>query len=107
MVAFCRRTGSLLIGVSGGRGAVRRFARDERLAVSDLRFGHPAWCWFLAYEKNFIPYNRWQVVRTDHHDVVQIDCANETRVRGLVGQMEAVGHTLPTEPLDWTIKRPV
>ncbi len=90
---------------SGWAGAVR-FHRDEEDVLATVLFAFLTFSWSVVDDLFFIPDHGRQLVQTDHHDVIHAECASEGRVRQLVEVMAEAGYELPTEPPDWTFKRP-
>jgi len=66
-----------------------------------LTFG---WC--VDDDLFFIPDHGRQLLQTDHHDVIHVQCTSGERVQRLVHHMAEAGYELPREPPDWTFKRP-
>ena len=93
-------------GIPDGWAGAIRFDRAEEGAVVAVLFAAMAFGWHGADDLFFVPDHARQLVRTDHHDVLHAECASEGRVEELVGHMAAAGYELPTEPPDWTFKRP-
>jgi hypothetical protein len=93
-------------GVPDGWVGAMRFARGEESAVVAVLFAYLAFGWCSDEDLYFIPDHGRQVVQTDHHDVVHVECAEEARVLELVGHMEVAGYPLPSELPDETFRRP-
>ena len=62
-------------GIPDGWAGVVRFARDERSAVFAVMFAYLAFGWCLGDDLYFVPDHGHQVVQTDHHDVIHVECA--------------------------------
>lgn len=93
-------------GISDGWAGAVRFDRAEvDVAVAVL-------CAFLTYGWHspddvwFVPDHGRQIVQTDHHDVIHVECRDEARVLALVEHMAGMGYGLPAEPPDATFKWP-
>ncbi len=93
-------------GVPDGWAGAVRFGRSERPAVLAAVFAYLAFGWCSGDDLYFVPDHGRQVVQTDHHDVIHVECGDEGRVAELVGHMAAAGYPLPTEPPDETFKWP-
>jgi hypothetical protein len=89
----------------GWEGAVR-FNREERSAILAVLFAYLAFGWHSGDDLYFVPDHGRQLVQTDHHDVLHVECTDESRVFELVAHMAAAGYELPTETPDETFKRP-
>jgi len=87
------------------RGAVR-FERDEENVLLAVLFAYLAFGWGRDDDLFFVPDHGRQLLHTSHHDVIHAQCTSEERVQKLVGHMAKEGYELPTEPPDWTFKRP-
>jgi hypothetical protein len=86
-------------------GAVQ-FDRDDEDALLAVLFAYLAFGWCVDDDLFFIPDHGRQLLQTDHHDVIHVECGSEERVQTLVGHMAKAGYELPSEPPDWTFKRP-
>jgi hypothetical protein len=93
-------------GIPDGWIGAIRFNRDERSAILAVMFAYLAFGWCSADDLYFVPNHGRQVVQTDHHDVVHAECADEGLMLELVRHMASSGYELPSEPPDWTFKRP-
>jgi hypothetical protein len=93
-------------GIPDGWAGAVRVDRAEEPAVVAVLFAAMAFGWCGADDLFFVPDHARQVIRTDHHDVLHAQCASEGRMGALVGHTAAAGYELPTEPPDWTFKRP-
>lgn len=92
-------------GVPDGWAGAVRYTRGEQPAaaaamIACLAFG------LAGDDLSFVPDHGRQVVRTDHHDVIHVECADEGRVAELVRYMDGEGYPLPEEPPDETFRRP-
>ena len=61
--------------------------------------------WSVPDDLFVVPDHGRQLLQTDHHDVVHVDFAEEGMVEPFV-RHTAEEYPLPTEPPDWTFKRP-
>lgn len=86
-------------------GAIR-FRRDEEDALIAVLYAYLAFGWCVDDDLFFIPDHGRQLLQTDHHDVVHVQCQSGDRVRKLVEQMANAGYDLPTDLPDETFKRP-
>jgi hypothetical protein len=93
-------------GVPDGWAGAVRIERDEEEALLAVLFVYMAFGWCVDDDLFFIPNHGRQLLQTDHHDVIHAVCASEGRVLKLVGDMAKACYELPTEPPDWTFKRP-
>jgi hypothetical protein len=93
-------------GVPDGRAGAIRFDRDEEGPLLAVVFAHLAFGWCVEDDLFFVPDHGRQLLQTDHHDVIHAECASAARARKLVRHMADAGYELPTEPPDWTFKRP-
>jgi hypothetical protein len=89
----------------GWPGAVR-FSRDEEDAIVSILFIYLTFGWCVDDDLYFIPERGCQLVQTDHHDVIHVECIEERRMLEFVRHMSQADYELPTEPPDWTFKRP-
>lgn len=93
-------------GIPGGWGGAVRFGRDEEEALVAVLYAFLAFGWCVDDDLFFVPDHGRQLLHTDHHDVIHVECASEERVQRLVAHMVEAGYELPTELPDWTFKRP-
>jgi hypothetical protein len=93
-------------GIPGGWAGAVRFGHDEEDALVAVLYAYLAFGWCVADDLFFVPDHGRQLLQTDHHDVIHVQCASEERVQGLVGHMAEAGYELPREPPDGTFKRP-
>lgn len=93
-------------GVPDGWDGAVLFTRGEGAAVVAVLFAYLAFGCCSDEDLYFVPDHGRQVVQTDHHDVVHVECLEEARVLELVGRMEVAGYSLPTELPDETFRRP-
>ena len=71
-----------------------------------MLFAYLAFGWCVDDDLFFVPDHGRQLLQTDHHDVIHVECASEDRVRRLVAHMDEAGYELPEEPPDETFRRP-
>jgi hypothetical protein len=83
-----------------------RYSRSEQFAVSAVMFAYLAFGWCSDDDLFFIPDHGRQVIQTDHHDVIHVECADEGRVLEFVSHLESAGYLLPVEPPDATFLWP-
>jgi len=94
------------IGIPRGwAGAVRliRGEQDKLLAVLTT------YCTFggcVDDDLFFVPDHGKQLLHSDHHDAIHVECASKKRLLQLVKHMAEAGFDLPTELPDPTFKRP-
>jgi hypothetical protein len=62
--------------------------------------------WCAEDDLFFVPDHGQQLLRTDHHDVVHVQCSSEERIQELVEYMAQQGYELPAGLPDETFKRP-
>jgi hypothetical protein len=93
-------------GVPDGWAGPVRYRREEEEAVIAVLFAYLAFGWCGDDDLFFIPDHGRQLLQTDHHDVIHVECATEERVQELVSHMAGEGYLLPTELPDPTFKRP-
>lgn len=74
--------------------------------VVAIRVAFVASGWCIDDDLFFIPDDAEQMLQADHHDVFQIKCRSEERVREFVIRLAAAGYKLPAEPPDSTFTRP-
>jgi len=89
----------------GWRGALR-FAELEADTVVAVLFAYLAFGWCTDDDLFLIPDHGQQLVQADHHGVVHVECGSEPRAVEFVAHMAAERYALPTDPPDWTFKRP-
>lgn len=93
-------------GIPPGWAGAVRFSRDERPAVVAILYASLAFGWHSEDDIYFVPDHGRQVIKTDHHGVLHVTCADDARIGTFVEQMAAADYPLPTEPPDWTFKWP-
>src|SRR5262249_44730673 len=93
-------------GIPGGWSGAIRFHQDEEETLAAVLFAYLTFGWCVDDDLFFVPDHGRQLVQTDHHDVIHAECSSEDRVLRLVEVMAEAGYELPTEPPDWTFKRP-
>lgn len=93
-------------GVPGGWDGALRFDAAESDLIAAILFPYLVFGWCADDDLFFIPGHGRQVIRTDHHDVIEIRCLSEERVRAFVAHMIEEGYDLPTEPPDGTFRWP-
>jgi hypothetical protein len=93
-------------GIPDGWSGAVRFGRDEEDAIVAVLFAYLAFGWCVDDDLFFFPDHARQMVQADHHAVLHAECRSEVRVLALVAHMAAEGYELPTDPPDWTFKRP-
>jgi hypothetical protein len=90
-------------GVPAGWAGALRFLDWEADAVVAVAFACLAFGWDDLF---LIPDHGRQLIQTDHHGVVHVACGSEPRVAEFVARTAAEGYELPTDPPDWTFRRP-
>jgi hypothetical protein len=93
-------------GVPSGQAGAIRFGRDEEHILLAVLYANLAFGWCADDDLFFIPDHGRQLLHTDHHDVIHVECESEERVQKLVMHMADAGYELPREPPDGTFKRP-
>jgi hypothetical protein len=93
-------------GIPGGWEGAVRFDREDEDALVAVLYASLAFGWCVDDDLFFIPDHGRQLLQTDHHDVIHVDCSSEDRVQKLVAEMAEAGYQLPREPPDWTFRRP-
>lgn len=93
-------------GVPDGWAGAIRFEREEEDVLIAILFSAMAFGWCVDDDLFFIPEHARQMLQTDHHNVIHAECRFPECVRKLVAHMATEGYQLPTEPPDWTFKRP-
>jgi len=93
-------------GIPGGWAGAVRCGHDEEDALLAVLYAYLAFGWCVDDDVFFVPDHGRQLLQTDHHDVIHVQCASEERVQMLVDHMTKAGYELPVEPPDWTFKRP-
>ena len=94
------------LGLPLGTAAVAALGRDEREALVTLLFSTTVFGWSVGEDLYVVPDHARQVIRTDHHDVVHVDCAAAADLQHWVSRMAEEGFELPDEPPDPTFKPP-
>jgi len=94
------------LGIPDNLAGAVRFANDEEDAVITILNAFLAFGWCGTDDLYFIPDHGRQLMHTDHHDVIHVECASEERVMKLVARMTEAGYKLPTELPDATFRRP-
>jgi hypothetical protein len=93
-------------GVPAGWIGALQFQYHEADEVVAVLFAYLSFAWCTADDLFVIPDHGKQLVQTDHHGVIHVECGSEPRVAEFVAHMAAEGYELPTAPPDWTFKRP-
>ena len=86
-------------------GAVQ-FRHNESDALIAVLYASLAFGWCTDDDLFFIPDHGQQLLQTDHHNVVHVECQSGERVLKLAKQMANAGYDLPTDLPDVTFKRP-
>ena len=89
----------------GTEGAVR-FEAAEADLVKDLIGNVMSLGWCVDDDLLVIPDHGRQILKTDHHGVVHVNFASESRVEEYVRHMARAGFLLPTDTPDDTFRRP-
>lgn len=93
-------------GIPGGFAGAVRVRRDEEVALYAVLFAYLTFGWCVEDDLFFVPDHGKQIVQTDHHDVIHVQCNSEERVLKFATFMADAGYKLPNVPPDWTFKRP-
>jgi hypothetical protein len=93
-------------GIAAGWTGAVRFGHEEEDTVVALLYASLAFGWCVDDDLFFVPDHGRQLLQTDHHDVIHVECLSEEQVQRLVGQMAQAGYELPREPPDATFKWP-
>jgi hypothetical protein len=80
----------------GWPGAIR-FDRDECAEIDALMFTFLIFGWCVDDDLYFIPENGRQLVMTDHHGVIHVECKEQDRIDNFAQHMSSSGYELPTE----------
>lgn len=83
-----------------------RFSGRESDAVVAIVFAYLTFGWCTDDDLFLIPDHGRQLVQTDHHHVIHVQTRSESRALEVVARLAADGYELPTDPPDWTFKRP-
>lgn len=94
------------VGIPAGWAGSIRFSRDEKDALLAATYAFLAFGRCVDDDLFFVPDHGRQLLQTDHHDVIHVECSSGERVQKLVDQMAEAGYELPTDPPDWTFVRP-
>jgi hypothetical protein len=89
----------------GFEGAVKYLAEEQTLLVGRVK-AHVVSGWCVQDDLFVIPDDGKHIVQTDHHGVVHVSWLDRLSMERLIEHMASAGYSLPTEPLDWTFKRP-
>jgi len=95
------------IGVPSSFSGAMHFDRDEKDALISILFVSLLFGWCVDDDLFFIPDHGCQLMQTDHHDVIHVECLYEERIQELIAHMAGAGYDLPTELPDGTFKLPV
>jgi hypothetical protein len=93
-------------GIPGGWVGAVRFGHDKEDALLAVLYAFLVFGWCNADDLFFIPDHARQLLQTDHHDVIHVECMSEERVLQLVAHMAEAGYDLPRELPDETFKHP-
>lgn len=93
-------------GVPEGAAVALRCDADEVDTIAAIGFVFLAFGWHSEDDLCFVPDHGRQLVTTDHHGVVHVECDGIDRMLDFVEDMTEAGYGLPTEPPDWTFKWP-
>jgi hypothetical protein len=89
-------------GIFDGWSGAIRFEHAEEDQILAVMFVFLAFGWCVDDDLYFIPDHGRQIVQTDHHDVVHVECLEENRIQEFVEHMAGAGYELPTELPDQT-----
>jgi hypothetical protein len=78
-------------GIQGGGAGAVRFGHDEEDALLAILYATLAFGWCVDDDLFFIPDHAQQLLQTDHHNVIHVQCATEERVQSLVEHMVEAG----------------
>jgi hypothetical protein len=70
-------------GIPGGWVGAVRFDRGEEDALVAVLYASLAFGWCVDDDLFFIPEHGRQLLQTDHHDVIHVECSSEERVAEL------------------------
>jgi hypothetical protein len=93
-------------GVPAGWDGALRFPYREGAAVATIVFAYQLFGWCVDHDVILIPDHGRQLLQTDHHGVIHVECRTEPRILQFVDHMAAEGYDLPTRLPDPTFKRP-
>ena len=91
-------------GIPDGWSGAIRFERNEVNALVAVLIASVAFGWCVDDDLFFVPDHARQLIQTDHHNVVHVECGSNEQVLELVEHMAAEGYELPTELPDETFK---
>ena len=93
-------------GIPANSAGAVRFERGETDALVAVLFAFVTFGWCGEDDLTFVPDHGQQLVQTDHHDVIHVQCRSEERMLEMTAKMLEKGYELPLEPPDWTFIRP-
>ena len=93
-------------GVPDGWAGALRFDRAEVDVAIAVLSAFLTYGWHSPDDVWFVPDHGRQVLQTDHHGVIHVECRDEERMVALVAHMERAEYPLPPEPPDGTFKWP-
>ena len=91
---------------AGWAGAVRFSRDDEEDVLVAVMYAFLAFGWCGDDDLFFVPDHGRQLLQTDHHDVILVECSSGERMQKLVADIAKAGYQLPTKLPDWTFKHP-
>jgi hypothetical protein len=94
------------VGIPDGWTGAIRFDRNEEDKVIAILFAFAVFASHLGDDLYFVPVHGRQLIQTDHHDVIHVDCRSVERIDNLVKHMAEAEYKLPTELPDATFIRP-
>jgi hypothetical protein len=94
------------VGVPKSFKGALQFDQTESDSVISILFVYLVFHWCGDDDLFFIPDHARQVLQTDHHDVVHVECLSEEQIEKFVAHMASEGYELPTELPDETFIRP-
>jgi hypothetical protein len=93
-------------GIPDGWAGAVGFEKEEAHSIIALLFIYLAFGWCVDDDLYFIPDHGRQIIQTDHHDVIHVECLEDFRVEQFVQHMSDAGYHLPTDLPDGTFRRP-
>jgi hypothetical protein len=93
-------------GVPAGFAGAVKVAAEEADRLVAVVFAYLSFGWNVRDDLFIVPDHARQLLHTDHHDVVHVEFAHDSRVVPFVEHMKAKRYALPDELPDATFKKP-
>jgi hypothetical protein len=94
------------LGLPMGTADVLQFERAEADKLVTLMFSTTVFGWSVGEDLYIVPDHAQCILKTDHHNVIHVDCRDAGDIDEWVRQMDARGFPLPEDVPDATFKRP-